>query len=59
MHCAYLAAEDVASALAAMTMGGGHAVGSSIGFVVGVPIRGIIHRPVHVHLWPHTMVRPR
>jgi hypothetical protein len=57
MYRAYSAAEDVASTLAAMAMGGGHAVGFFVGVVIGVLVRGIIHRPVHVHLWPHTMVR--
>ncbi len=56
MYRAYSAAEDVASTLAAMAMGGGHTVGSAVGFVIGVLVRGIIHRPVRVHLWPHTMV---
>jgi hypothetical protein len=53
MYHAYSAAEDVASMLAAMVMG------SAVGNVIGVPVRGIIHRPVRVHLWPHTMVHPQ
>ncbi len=45
--------------LAAMVMGGRLMVGLAIEVVVGVPVRGIIHQPVCVHLWPHTMVHPR
>jgi hypothetical protein len=53
MYRAYSAAEDMASTMAVKAMG------LAIGVIVGVPIRGIIHRPVHVHLWPHTIVCPR
>ncbi len=58
MYRAYLAAEDVASTPAAMAMVGCIAVGLDTGVAVGWPARGIIHRPVHVHFWPQTMVHP-
>lgn len=31
---------------------------SVVARAVGAPINGIIHRPVLVHLFPHTIVRP-
>jgi hypothetical protein len=59
MYHAYLAAEDLESTLAAIAMVGCNAVGSDIGVGVGWPVRGIIHRPVHVHLWLRMMVHQR
>jgi hypothetical protein len=59
MYPAYLAEEDVASTLVAKAMGGGHEGGLAVGVFIGVLVRGIIHRPVHVHLCPHTLVHPR
>ncbi len=32
-------------------------LGAVVGLVVRSPVRGIIQRPVHVHLCPHTMVQ--
>ena len=57
---AYSAAVDVASTLVAIAV-----VGPSVGALVGVGIgraavvRGIIHRPVLVHLLAHRTMRPR
>jgi hypothetical protein len=37
-------------------------IGLVVGMVVGGVVfsaKGIIHRPVRVHLWPQTIVRPR
>ncbi len=37
-------------------------IGLVVGIVVGGVVfsaKGIIHRPVHVHLWPQTIVLPR
>ncbi len=36
----------------------GKMVGAVVGLVVRSPVRGIIQRPVCVHLCPHTMMRP-
>ena len=48
----------MASTLVAMVMIGLVKVGVGDGVMVGLPLRGIIHRPVHVHFFPHTMLRP-
>ena len=62
MYLAYSAADDVASTLAAMAK-----VGSVVGSLKTVggpaawalaPRRGTIHKPVLVHLCPHTYYRP-
>ena len=57
---AYSAAVDVASTLAAITLGRASVsatVGGAAG--VGVAVRGIIHRPVRVHLFAHSTGHPR
>jgi hypothetical protein len=65
MWRAYSAADDVASTLAAMAK-----VGAAVGGVWSMEpggfaaweswaLKGIIHRPVWVHLWPQMIVRPR
>ncbi len=53
-----LAAKEVASMFVANSM--------EIGLVVDMVVRcvvfsakGIIHRPVRVHLWPQTIIQPR
>ncbi len=58
MKCAFSAAVDVVSMLAAMAIGRALAVACS-GMRAGDVVRGIIHRPVHVHLLPHRIVLPR
>jgi hypothetical protein len=55
MKCACFATVDVASMLAAMVIGRALAVACS-GMRVGDMVRGIIHRPVHVHLLLHRIV---
>ena len=44
---------------AANSMDVGHVVGMEVGSVVSSGVKGIIHSPVHVHLWPQTIVLPR
>ncbi len=55
---AYLAAEEVVSTFAANLMEIGLVVGMDVGGVV-ISAKGIIHRPVRVHLWPQMIVLPR
>ncbi len=57
MKRACSAAVDVASMLAATAIGRALAVACS-GMRAGDVVRGIIHRPVHVHLLPHQIVLP-
>ncbi len=57
MKRACSAAVDVASMLAAMAIGRAMAVACS-GMRAGDVVRGIIHRPVHLHLLPHRIVLP-
>ncbi len=59
MQRAYLAAEDVASILAAIVVVGvvvGGMMLLSEGLVACLLERGTIHKPVRMHLWPQTMV---
>jgi hypothetical protein len=63
MYLAYSAADDVALTLAAMAkvgsvLGSLRKVGGPAAWVLA-PQRGTIHKPVLVHLCPHTIVRPR
>ena len=37
----------------------GHVVGMEVGIVVGLGVKGIIHSPMRVHLWPQMIVLPR
>ncbi len=43
---------------AANSMDVGHVVGMELGNVVSLGVKGIIHSPVRVHLWPQTIVLP-
>ncbi len=52
-----MAAEEVTSTFAANSMEIGLVVGMEVGGVV-ISAKGIIHRPVQVHLWPQTIVLP-
>ncbi len=52
------AAKEVASTFAADLMEIGLVVGMEVGGVV-ISAKGIIHRPVRVHLWPQMIVLPR
>jgi hypothetical protein len=47
----------VASTFAANSMEIGLVVGMGVGGVV-ISVKGIIHSPVRVHLWPQTIVLP-
>jgi hypothetical protein len=58
MKRACSAAVDVALMLAATAIGRALAVACS-GMRAGDVVRGVIHRPVHVHLLPHRIVLPR
>ncbi len=58
MKRACSAAVDVTSMLAAMAIGRALAVACS-GMRAGEMARGIIHRPVRMHLLPHRIVLPR
>jgi hypothetical protein len=63
MYLAYSAADDVASTMAAMAkvgsvVGSFKTVGGPAAWALA-PRRGTIHKPVLVHLCPHTIVRPR
>jgi hypothetical protein len=49
----------VALTFAANSMDVGHVVGMEVGSVVSLGVKGIIHSPVRVHLWPQTIVLPR
>jgi hypothetical protein len=53
-----LAAKEVALMFAANLIDFGLVVGMIVGGVV-FSAKGIIHRPVRVHLWPQTIVLPR
>ncbi len=55
MRCAYSPEDEVASMLAAMTVGGGMA-GLMLAVNGGIGQRGIIHNPVRVHLLPQRMI---
>ena len=62
MYLEYLAADDVASTLVVMAkvssvVGLLRTVGGPAAWVLA-PRRGTIHKPVLVHLCPHTIVRP-
>ncbi len=58
MKHACSAAVDVALVLAATAIGRALAVACS-GMRAGDVVRGIIHRPAHMHLLPHRIVLPR
>ncbi len=54
---AYLTAKEVTSTFPANSMD----IGLVVGIVVGDAVfsaKGIIHRPLRLHLWPQTIVRP-
>ncbi len=48
----------MASAFAANSIDVGHVVGMEVGGVVSLGVKGIIHSPMHVHLWLQTILLP-
>jgi hypothetical protein len=57
IKCTWLPAVEVAATLATMAIWGTAVVGVVNGGILGN--RGVIHNPVHMHLLPHRIVRPR
>ncbi len=47
------------STFAANSMNVGHVVGIEVGGAVRSEVKGFIHSPVRVHLWPQTIVLPQ
>ncbi len=56
-HIGHLAAKEAASTFVANWMEIGLVVGMEVGGMV-ISAKGIIHRPVQVHLWPQTVILP-